>query len=135
MCVRVQPKQQNQSEMNLRNIGTFLAVWRLRLHTSTAGGTGLIPGLGTKIPQAAQLSKTRKEEEREKCIAQINNHGGPVWENLVSTGHGVRSFRLEPLDVNCSCYPHQDFFTSALLFASFRGLNQAHPYLVSLTKG
>ena len=62
--------------MNLRNIGTYLAVWWLRLHTSTARGRGLIPGLGTKIPQAAQLSKTRKEEEREKCIAQINNHGG-----------------------------------------------------------
>ena len=30
--------------------GTSLAVQWLRLHTSTAGGAGSIPGLGTKIP-------------------------------------------------------------------------------------
>ena len=33
--------------------GTSLAVQWLRLHVSTAGGTGLIPGLGTKILHAA----------------------------------------------------------------------------------
>ena len=32
---------------------TSLAVQRLRLHASTAGGMGLIPGQGTKIPHAA----------------------------------------------------------------------------------
>ena len=33
--------------------GNSLAVQWLGLHTSTAGGTGSIPGWGTKIPQAA----------------------------------------------------------------------------------
>ena len=38
-------------------IGTSLAVQRLRLHTSNAGGVGLIPGQGTKIPHAARPEK------------------------------------------------------------------------------
>ena len=33
---------------------TALLVQWLRLRTSTAGGTGSIPGRGTKIPRAAQ---------------------------------------------------------------------------------
>ena len=41
-------------------IGTSLAVQWLGLHTSTAGGMGLIPGQGTKIPQAAQPKKKKK---------------------------------------------------------------------------
>ena len=34
------------------SFGTSLAVQWLRLHASTAGHTGLIPGRGTKIPHA-----------------------------------------------------------------------------------
>ena len=33
-------------------LGNFLVVWWLRCHTSTAKGTGSIPGQGAKIPQA-----------------------------------------------------------------------------------
>ena len=33
-----------------KGVGTSLAVQWLRLRASTAGGTGLIPGQGTKIP-------------------------------------------------------------------------------------
>ena len=44
--------------------GTFLAVQWLRLCASTVRGTGLIPGLGTKIPHAvwpkSKLIKIRK---------------------------------------------------------------------------
>ena len=47
--------------------GTFLAVQWLRLCTSTAGVTGLIPGQGTKIPHAVQCSwKKKKEKERKR---------------------------------------------------------------------
>ena len=35
---------------------TFQAVHWLRLHTSTAGGMGSIPGWGTKVPQASKWS-------------------------------------------------------------------------------
>ena len=37
--------------------GTSLVVQWLRLRVSTAGDTGLIPGQGTKIPQAMQYSQ------------------------------------------------------------------------------
>ena len=35
-----------------QKIGTSLAVQWLKLHASTAGGTGSIPGQGTVIPNA-----------------------------------------------------------------------------------
>ena len=41
--------------------GTSLAVQWLGLHASTAGGTGLIPGQGTKIPQAVQRGQKIKK--------------------------------------------------------------------------
>ena len=37
--------------------GTSLAVQWLRFHTSAAGGMSLIPGQGTKIPQAMQYGQ------------------------------------------------------------------------------
>ena len=39
-----------QSNAKRRGKGTSLAVQWLGLHASTAGGIGLIPGRGTKIP-------------------------------------------------------------------------------------
>ena len=48
-------------------IGTFLAVQWLRLCTSTAGGTGSIPGQRTKIPHAMQCNQKKK-----KKVAMIN---------------------------------------------------------------
>ena len=41
--------------------GTSLEVQWLRLRASNAGGVGLIPGQGTKIPHA---SKTKKKKEK-----------------------------------------------------------------------
>ena len=38
----------------------FLGSPWLRLHASTAGGTDLIPGRGTKIPHAAWCSQKKK---------------------------------------------------------------------------
>ena len=43
-------------------LGASLTVQWLRLHTSTAGGTGSIPGWGMKIPHAAQPKKKKKKE-------------------------------------------------------------------------
>ena len=45
--------------------GTSLAVQWLRLRASTAGGMGLIPGQGTKIPHAARCSKNKKRHHKE----------------------------------------------------------------------
>ena len=43
---------------------TSLAVQWLRLHASTARGTGSIPGWGTKITQAAQHGQKQKTKLR-----------------------------------------------------------------------
>ena len=43
-------------------IREFQAVQWLRLHASTAGGTGSIPGWGTKIPQAVQCRQKKKKK-------------------------------------------------------------------------
>ena len=45
------------------SLGTFLAVQWLRLCASNARGVGLIPGWGTKIPQAAQYGREKKKKK------------------------------------------------------------------------
>ena len=44
---------------NVHHAGTSLSVQWLRLQASTAGGTGLIPGQGTKILQAVRPKKKK----------------------------------------------------------------------------
>ena len=46
--------------------GNSLVVLWLRLCASTAGGTGSIPGQGTKIPHAAQHGQKKKKNEERK---------------------------------------------------------------------
>ena len=41
--------------------GTSLAVQCLRICTSTAGGTGSIPGWGTKVPHAVWCGQKKKK--------------------------------------------------------------------------
>ena len=40
--------------LNNYTLGTSLVVQQLRIHTSNAGGVGLIPGWGTKAPRAME---------------------------------------------------------------------------------
>ena len=47
-------------------------VQQLGLHASTAGGTGLIPGQGTKIPQAAWHGQ---KNEKQKQTNQKTQYG------------------------------------------------------------
>ena len=52
-------------------MGTSLVVQWLRLHASTAGGTGSIPGGATKIPHAwrcGKKKKTKKEPTKNQKI-------------------------------------------------------------------
>ena len=53
-----QKREVNKSTINNYNRGTSLVVQWLRLHASTAGGTGSVPGRGTKI--------THGKREKEK---------------------------------------------------------------------
>ena len=47
--------------LKLPLLGTFLVVQWLRLHASTAGGMGSIPGWGTKMLHALQCGKKKKK--------------------------------------------------------------------------
>ena len=42
----------------------------LRLHTSTAGGAGSIPGWETKIPNAVQCGQKKKKIREENMVVQ-----------------------------------------------------------------
>ena len=48
--------------LKILNIGNSLVVQWLGLFTSTAGDSGLIPGLGTKIPPVSQYSQKKKKK-------------------------------------------------------------------------
>ena len=52
-CAAVQPRSLQKANRE-DNSGTSLVVQWLRLQVPEAEGMGLIPGWGTKIPQAAQ---------------------------------------------------------------------------------
>ena len=43
-----------KTSLEIASVGNSLAVQWLGLQASTAGGSGLIPGLGTQIPQAVR---------------------------------------------------------------------------------
>ena len=45
-----------------KGVGTSLAVQRLRLHASTAEGTGLIPGQGAETCHACAVQKKKKKK-------------------------------------------------------------------------
>ena len=49
-------------------IGTSLVVQWSILHASNAGGTGSIPGHGTKIPPAAWCGQTTTNKQQQKTI-------------------------------------------------------------------
>ena len=52
-----------------------LAVQWLRLHTATAGGTGLIPGQGTKILHASRCGPKNKQIRKYIHKVEWNSHG------------------------------------------------------------
>ena len=56
---------------------TSLAVQRLRPHTSTAGGMGLIPGQGTKIPHGG-MGQPEKKKKRFNSLARPLKPSG-IW--------------------------------------------------------
>ena len=55
--------------------GTSLEIQWLRLHTSTSGGMGLIPGWGTKIPHPTcnTVKKIKKNKMYKDIDIRINN--------------------------------------------------------------
>ena len=89
--------------------GTSLAVQWLRLHPSTAGGMGLIPGLGTKIPHATRPGKKKKERERETWRKNLSpaRSRGPSWLTQPSPGSISQTTgypRTYETEINAYCY-------------------------------
>ena len=62
--------------------GTSLVVQWLILHASTAGGTGWIPGWGTKIPQATWRGQKKKKVTHERGI-KFNKEETPKGTELI----------------------------------------------------
>ena len=60
-----------------------MAVQWLRLHTPTAGGAGLTPGRGTKIPRATWHDHKKKKKKKEMHLelqrAFLWKHTSPMW--------------------------------------------------------
>ena len=52
-------------------MGTFLAVQWLRFYASSSGGTGSVPGQGTKIPHATQHGKKKKKKYLLNCCSVL----------------------------------------------------------------
>jgi len=59
-------------------LGTSLTGQWLRLHTSTAGDMGLIPGLETKIPHAAWRSQKKKKRHPALNIRKFYADSAPT---------------------------------------------------------
>ena len=51
-----------------------MVVWWLEIHTTIAKGMGLIPGLGTKIPQAAWPQKKKKKKKKESTSTPYHHN-------------------------------------------------------------
>ena len=65
--------------------GTSLAVQWLRLHPSTAGGTGSIPGWGTKIPQASQRDQKKIRTKQILCRDSAPQGRGQLILQMVAS--------------------------------------------------
>ena len=74
--------------------GNSLVVWWLGLHTSTAGGTGLIPGGGTKILQTAWCGKNNKTKTNKqkllKGIKAMYTANVAIDVDIIIDRHGFR---------------------------------------------
>ena len=53
--------ERKSNKVRMTTLGTSLAVQWLKLCISTAGGTGSIPGQGTKIPHAMQRGQKKND--------------------------------------------------------------------------
>ena len=64
-------------------MGTSLAVQWLRLHASTAGGAGSIPGWGTKIPHAGQSGEGQEAHTKKNQPVKENTGKTEEPESVV----------------------------------------------------
>ena len=84
--------QDSPHHKNYPGLGTSLVVEWLRLHASTAGGVGLIPGQGTNIPYAPRLGK--KNAGDAGLVPGSGRSPGEGNENPVLPGKSPEQRRL-----------------------------------------
>ena len=70
----------------MARIGTSLVAQLLRLHVSTAGGVGLIPGRGIKIPHAALDMAKNKPEKKVVSFEWLEFSWAPLKDLVYSLG-------------------------------------------------
>ena len=95
--------------MTLKNNGleTSLAVQQLRPHASNAGGVGLIPSPGTKIPHATRCGKKKKMLLMLLFVwCMIGSSGGSLRWGSGSTMPETQLLSLCPSAVCLTCFLH-----------------------------
>ena len=99
--IDISPRVLDRLSKTTTTFGTSLVVQWLRLPASDAGGTGSIPGGGTKIPHATQLGqKTNKENNNNKTTtfrseASCKGVSGIHSRDEAGRVGGSCTFRLE----------------------------------------
>ena len=99
-CWGYRPESDPGSALKKLIAGTSLAVQGLGLRTSTAVGTGSIPGQGTKIPHAVWYGQKKKKKETYSLLGETDTVTTAVrevvqalWEHRLGLeGVGSRSF-------------------------------------------
>ena len=77
------------------NLGTSLVVQWLRLHAPNAGGTGLIPCRGTKIPHAQGTAKEKEKKQlRIKSARRLRTKG--TAQDLLTERTKRKALALKP---------------------------------------
>ena len=91
---------QRHPNTNDAALGTSLVVQWLRLHASTAGTPGSIPGQGTKISHTTQQDQKKKKKKDYVQMMQSFHLPNPVPQSFVYTGttHWTSSFWLKTLN-------------------------------------
>ena len=118
-----------ESSDNFKNWGTSLVIQWLTLHASTAGGTGLIPGQGSKISHATRCGQIQINKIknwcgicRHKIILKwtIQGHLLPLHYCATSTSIKYRTFSSLEKKILCP-------LSSALRFPLLPTLSAANP--------
>ena len=99
---------------NFLHFFTLVVQW-LRLRASNAGGTGSIPGWGTKIPHAVQQSKKTKTKTKNLGINQTKEVKDLYAENYKTLIKEIENDTKKWKDIPCSSIGRINIVQMAIL--------------------